>query len=990
MKKRKSFTNRMLGLAAALSMAFTSAPLMSADAAYARVGVHDPSVVKLDDGSYYIIGSHLAAARSNDLMNWTFTANSDRGTTNTTYFKDIYTDLAKSNAWANTSKNYDLSGNLWAPDIVWNENLHKWCMYLSVNGDNWHSSIVMCTADNIDGPYTYVDTIVYSGFETKPDNPANSYKNTDVEKVLGANPDLSRYLTSAGKWNAEYGTNAIDPGVFYDEGGNLWMVYGSWFGGIFMLELDEQTGLRDYTVTYPTTSNGGAVQSDAYLGKHVAGGHWVSGEGPYIEYMCPPGSSEGYYYMFLSYGYFDNKGGYNMRIFRSKNPDGPYEDMNGNSAIYAQGVSNPNDEIAGNIGQRLMANYQWSCNDRPNTAQGHNSALMDDDGKLYVIYHNKFDDQYGFHEVRVHQLLMNEDGWFTATPYEYSGESLSRNGHTLDAIAGDYELIWHNPNQAFVDTKSADVEKPINITLNKDGSVTGDITATWEMENGTPYMSFTWGGVTYKGAFIVQNDESETPVKRMCFTATGINICIWGSKKTAYDLTQDLMQNQTSSKLVYKADPQTADKGIYLDGTSLLADVPYRIQSGFNGMVLDLAGGKTENGANIQQWSYAAGSAHQEWRICNAGDGYVKILSMQDEGYALTAKDGNIELAKFTGADSQLFRLIENHGLYGIVSKSSVNKSGLDVFEWSTEAGGNIAEYEYWGGACQLWDLVPTCPTVVDGCYYIRSVNSENYLSVKNGSVIQDATAMEWNIKTNGSGYVLSNADGLITIDGSIADGADVKIGNTAANLTLYANADGSYTLMPDGKEALDVFEISKAAGANISLWNYWGGDGQKWVLIPAEMKALPEEPDATTEPKTTTTEPKQTTTEPKTTTIEPKTTTTEPKTTTTEPKTTTTESKTTTTEPKQTTTEPKTTTTEPIPEKPDNSPLYGDANCDGEVDIMDVIALNKYLLGSGALSAQGKLNADVDANDSIDTTDSLNILKCVVSLIEHSKFPLK
>ena len=54
----------------------------------------------------------------------------------------------------------------------------------------------------------------------------------------------------------------------------------------------------------------------------------------------------------------------------------------------------------------------------------------------------------------------------------------------------------------------ADVEKPINITLNADGTVTGDIEATWTMTNGTPYMSFTWGGVTYKGAFIVQNDEA--------------------------------------------------------------------------------------------------------------------------------------------------------------------------------------------------------------------------------------------------------------------------------------------------------------------------------------------------------------------------------------------------------------------------------------------------------------------------------------------------
>ena len=60
---------------------------------------------------------------------------------------------------------------------------------------------------------------------------------------------------------------------------------------------------------------------------------------------------------------------------------------------------------------------------------------------------------------------------------------------------------------------------------------------------------------------------------------------------------------------------------------------------------------------------------------------------------------------------------------------------------------------------------------------------------------------------------------------------------------------------------------------------------------------------------------------------------------------------------------------------------VYGDVNCDKAVDIMDVIALNKHLLGTGELTAQGKLNADVDQNEKVDTTDSLNILKCVVEL---------
>lgn len=71
--------------------------------------------------------------------------------------------------------------------------------------------------------------------------------------------------------------------------------------------------------------------------------------------------------------------------------------------------------------------------------------------------------------------------------------------------------------------------------------------------------------------------------------------------------------------------------------------------------------------------------------------------------------------------------------------------------------------------------------------------------------------------------------------------------------------------------------------------------------------------------------------------------------------------------------------------------PLYGDVNVDGSVDILDVIMLNKYLLGTtDKVTDEGKINANVDVNDAIDSTDSLNILKCVVHLIEQTDFPIK
>ena len=87
---------------------------------------------------------------------------------------------------------------------------------------------------------------------------------------------------------------------------------------------------------------------------------------------------------------------------------------------------------------------------------------------------------------------------------------------------------------------------------------------------------------------------------------------------------------------------------------------------------------------------------------------------------------------------------------------------------------------------------------------------------------------------------------------------------------------------------------------------------------------------------------------------------------------------------------EPTSAPTDEPTQAPSGDVLWGDANCDGEVDIMDVIAANKYLLGSGKLTDQGKTNADVDVSGGVDTNDSLNILKLVVEILSQADMPVK
>ncbi|MBR7083637.1 MAG: leucine-rich repeat protein, partial [Oscillospiraceae bacterium] len=59
-----------------------------------------------------------------------------------------------------------------------------------------------------------------------------------------------------------------------------------------------------------------------------------------------------------------------------------------------------------------------------------------------------------------------------------------------------------------------------------------------------------------------------------------------------------------------------------------------------------------------------------------------------------------------------------------------------------------------------------------------------------------------------------------------------------------------------------------------------------------------------------------------------------------------------------------------------------GDADCSGEVDILDVITVNKAILGKESLSEYGLQATDFNGNSKPDSTESLTILKFIVGLI--------
>ena len=439
-----------------------------------NASVHDPSVIRVGD-TYYVFGSHMAAAKTDDLMNWTtISRNARRGNP---LVPDPETEMKEALEWARTN-------TFWAPDVIQLPDGRFYMYYCTCEGSMPLSALGVAVADDIEGPYTNLGVFLKSG-------------------MTGISPAGTRY-------NANIHPNAIDPHVFFDKEGQLWMVYGSYSGGIFIMKMDPQTG-------FPLPDQG--------YGKKLMGGRHSRIEGPYILYS--PDSD--YYYLFVSFGGLGANDGYNIRVARSKNPDGPYFDAKGTNMETVIGTGSlSNDSTIAPHGVKLMGNYQFlhvegeqRTMSRGYKSPGHNSAYYDPNtGKYYLFFHTRFVGQGEHHEVRVHQMFINEDGWPVVAPHRYVGETIRR--YTKDEVVGDYKYINHGKDI------TGKVKESVVVTLNNDGTVSGAVTGTWKLDGYN--LTLKVNGTVYKGVFIRQWDD-DNAVWLMAFTALSDDgTAVWGSR----------------------------------------------------------------------------------------------------------------------------------------------------------------------------------------------------------------------------------------------------------------------------------------------------------------------------------------------------------------------------------------------------------------------------------------------------------------------------
>ncbi len=65
--------------------------------------------------------------------------------------------------------------------------------------------------------------------------------------------------------------------------------------------------------------------------------------------------------------------------------------------------------------------------------------------KKYIVYHTRFDNGQEYHEPRVHQYFLNQDGWPCMLPYATDGETIAESGYGISEVAGTYYVIDQEP-----------------------------------------------------------------------------------------------------------------------------------------------------------------------------------------------------------------------------------------------------------------------------------------------------------------------------------------------------------------------------------------------------------------------------------------------------------------------------------------------------------------------------------------------------------------
>ncbi len=435
-------------------------------------GCHDPSLIEVEENgapAYYIFSTGWAQGneirRSTDLLTWQYMG---KATGSSTILTKVEEWIGGTNA----------SGFVqwWAPDIV-----------AAPDGGYWLYTCCVSNAKvNIEGTNYSMACIILMESDTL-EAESFRYKGVLMQSVIPDNAD------------GQVDVNSIDPQIIYDTEGNMYMAYGSFGTGNWMLELDPKTGLRKDDM-YKDDTYYSWQEVRAFRNEAVASySNFLFGEDVSTEFygtMISQGAMEApviarhdnvtvsdengvieegktYYYSMHSYNGLEVA--YQMWGGRSESVWGKYLSVNG-GVVY-----NERPGSTANEGNMYMGSFTWSdkAADSKETdivLPGHNDLFTTSAGTNLAAYITRtytYNPGSSVFMVQLHQYYLNSMGDICINPNRYGGE--------VDRAVTAEELFHFTDNGRFKlialsnNTNSGNsAVRSTEVVLTEDGKITRD------------------------------------------------------------------------------------------------------------------------------------------------------------------------------------------------------------------------------------------------------------------------------------------------------------------------------------------------------------------------------------------------------------------------------------------------------------------------------------------------------------------------------------
>lgn len=306
---------------------------------------------------------------------------------------------------------YPPTRGFWAPFVEYVNGEYR--MYYSATKafGSWESRIWLAVSDKPEGPFEN-RAVVMDSWHTTSDSP-----------------------------------NAIDPHIIWAQE-KPYLIYGSFFGGIYCKPLDAATG----------TAVDGARDRGICIARKPKGAKLDGPEGAAVIFV----PETGYFYLFLSYGWLGDT--YDIRVGRSRTVTGPYLDFDGK------------DLCGGTHGTKLAGSYCFSrsLTDKAGgeseewawaglRGPGHGVPFFDVPNNRYFFVHHIRDgasmyrsydaqedrDSYRVHYMMIRRMYFDENGWplFSPEPWNGAEQEISRTETNVSETKTAVSAVTPEPSQ---------------------------------------------------------------------------------------------------------------------------------------------------------------------------------------------------------------------------------------------------------------------------------------------------------------------------------------------------------------------------------------------------------------------------------------------------------------------------------------------------------------------------------------------------------------